>query len=296
VADAGNGTAVRARWRSPRLAPVLAAVPFCVVSAVHVVALATAAGSGAGTGTGTGTGTGSADAIASAITSAEVAGATKPWLMPALALVLVVALARGPHRWRASVAVSAGLALLFSWLGDLSLSVTDGGGFLIGLACFLLAHVGWIAVLVRRPLAEASVARVPGSPRLALGARLRIGGGVGTGAGASRWPAALLLGWWLAFVAILAPHTTVLLGPVALYGLVLGAMCLAALSRGALTGAGGVAFVVSDSILGLNTFLPGFGRPVVDAALIDAVIMVGYLLAQGLLVAGVVRALGRSDD
>jgi uncharacterized membrane protein YhhN len=222
-----------------------AALPFVIVSVLHVVALAV------------GTSAAGADVVGADALSA----ATKPMLMPALALALVVALRR-----RGPVLALAGAALLFSWFGDLSLSVTDGPGFLVGLGCFFVAHLAWIVLFARLgPVA------LPGS---VIRPEARV----------VRWQAVLLAAWWLAFVALLAPHTGALLAPVAFYGLVLGAMAALALGAGRLTGAGGVLFVLSDSLLGLHTFLPGFEFPGVDA-----LIMLSYLAAQALLVLGVVR-------
>ncbi|WP_159605991.1 lysoplasmalogenase [Agromyces humi] len=122
---------------------------------------------------------------------------------------------------------------------------------------FLLAHVAYIALFLRTPA---------GTPRLPA------------------WTACYAV-WYLAFLALLGPHLGALLAPVAAYGLVLGAMAALAGRLGGLIATGGALFVVSDSVLALGRFLPGY-----DFGPHDVVVMSTYLAAQGFIALGVVRA------
>jgi uncharacterized membrane protein YhhN len=191
---------------------------------------------------------------------------SKGLLMPALLFAFLAggaALSRGRAgpRPREAVALVCS-ALVLSWLGDISLSVTDGPGFLVGLGFFLLAHLAWIATFVR----VLGVRRPP--------------------------PASLVyLLWLVVFVVLLAPHTGVLLVPVTLYGAVLATVAALGLGAGRRVAWGSALFLVSDSLLGLHTFYPGF-----SPWQIDAVIMAGYLAGQGLMVLGVLRRLTATDD
>jgi uncharacterized membrane protein YhhN len=198
--------------------------PYVLVGVVHLVALLTNA--------------------------AQLSSFTKPLLMPLLLAGLLFAL----PRWRSEVALLGSLGILFSFLGDTSLMYSGDLGFLLGLGFFLLAHVGYLILFLRR-------------------LRMR------------RLPAfAAVYGvWWLALVAVLAPHTGALLVPVAVYGLVLGAMGASALRCNRLVAVGGILFVASDTLLGLDKFLPGF-----DLWQSDFLIMLSYIAAQGLIALGVV--------
>ena len=92
--------------------------------------------------------------------------------------------------------------------------------------------------------------------------------------------------WYVAFLALLGSHLGALLVPVAVYGAVLAAMAALAGGRGGLIALGGALFVVSDSVLALGRFLPGY-----EFALHDLVVMSTYLAAQGLIAWGVVAGL-----
>lgn len=176
---------------------------------------------------------------------------TKPLLMLSLLAGLLFAL----PRWRTLVALLATLALLFSWAGDVGIASPGELSFLAALGFFLIAHVFYIGLFLRNLRMR----------RLAL------------------W-SLLYLAWWVALVAILAPHIGSLLIPVAIYGLVLGAMGAIALSCNRYIALGGALFVVSDTILGLNKFLPGF-----ELWQVHFLIMLSYLAAQGLIALGIIR-------
>ncbi|WP_173922087.1 lysoplasmalogenase [Agromyces sp. Marseille-P2726] len=179
--------------------------------------------------------------------------ATKALLMPLLALAVVIV----ARPLTATVRVLL-LAIAFSWAGDVALSLPGSAAFVVGLGCFLLAHVGYIAAFLRMSRTR----RLP--PAWTL----------------------VYVAWYAVFLALLGPHTGVLLAPVALYGLVLAAMAAASAWHGPLVAAGGALFVLSDSVLGSGRFLPGYDFP-----LHDLVVMASYLMAQAFIAAGVLRTL-----
>jgi uncharacterized membrane protein YhhN len=177
---------------------------------------------------------------------------TKPLLMPALLLALLLAV---PVR-RGGTVVLAGVGILFGWLGDLSL-MDARPGFVVGLAFFLLGHVAYIVLFWRRM-------------------RLR----------RPRWWSAVFALWYVALLAVLAPHAGGMLVPLALYGLTLAVLGVSASACSPWIAVGAALFVVSDSLLGLDRFLPGFALPQADLA-----IMLSYIAAQGLICWGIVRRL-----
>ena len=179
-----------------------------------------------------------------------LSGPTKVALMPALAVALLLTLPRG----RGAVALWGGLALLFAWGGDILLSAPGGEGFVVGLGLFMLAHAAYL-VLFLRPL------RDRGIPRLAF----------------------LYVPWWAALLVLLAPHLGLLLVPVAVYGLVLGASAAAALGTTRIVAVGALVFLLSDTLLAFKLFYPGF-----HLWQQDAMIMLGYIAGQGLIIAGAV--------
>ncbi|MFF1877597.1 lysoplasmalogenase [Leifsonia sp. NPDC058230] len=183
--------------------------------------------------------------------SEAVSTITKPLLMPALLLALLWAL---PRR-RGEVALLGSLAIVSGWLGDLSL-MDAGIGFLIGLAFFLLGHLAYLVLFWRRM-------RIRRRPQ---------------------WWAAIYLVWWVALIGILAPHAGPLLAPLAVYGLVLGALAVSGSACNRWIAIGSASFLVSDSLLGFDRFLPGFALWQVDF-----LIMLTYLAGQGLMVWGIVR-------
>jgi uncharacterized membrane protein YhhN len=182
---------------------------------------------------------------------------TKALLMPLLALGVVLASRSAGVRTPWLLLLAIGL----SWAGDVALSFP--GLFVVGLCAFLLAHIAYITVFLRMP-----VGRMPGGRRRP-----------------PLWTLVYVL-WFAGFLALLGPHTGGLLVPVAAYGLVLGLMAAFAAARGPVMAAGGALFVVSDTVLGLGRFLPGYGF-----APHDLVVMSTYLAAQLLISLGVLAAL-----
>ena len=186
----------------------------------------------------------------------DAASASKLLLMPALALAVLLT----ARPLRGAVPVLLLVAIGLSWGGDALLNIPGDLGFVVGLASFLLAHVAYVVLFLRLP---------------ARGRRL------------PAWTA-VYAAWYAAFLALLGPHLGALLVPVALYGLVLGVMAALAGGLGGLLAVGGALFVVSDSVLALGRFLPGYAFPPHDL-----VVMSTYLAAQGLIALGVVGVLRR---
>lgn len=180
----------------------------------------------------------------------EAARASKLLLMPALALAVLLT----ARPLRGAVPVLLLVAIAFSWGGDAPLTLSGDLWFVIGLVSFLLAHVAYVALFLRVP------------PR------------------ARRLPAWTLVyaAWYAAFLALLGPHLGILFVPVAAYGLVLGAMAALAGGLGGIVAVGGALFIVSDSVLALGRFLPGY-----EFAAHDLVVMSTYLAAQGFIALGV---------
>lgn len=214
----------------PTVRPLPAFTPYIVVTVVHLMAIAAG--------------------------PPELVAATKPLLMPALLVALVLAL---PVR-RTPVMLWAGLALAFSWLGDVLLQNPGDLGFLIGMGAFGLAHLAYIALY----LGPLPTRRVPW------------------------WGIILAVVWWGSMVASLALWLGALLVPVAIYGLVLGAAAVCALATRPLVAVGAVVFLLSDTLLAFDRFLPGF-----SVLELDLEIMLAYCLGQGLIIAGAVAVARR---
>lgn len=178
--------------------------------------------------------------------------ATKPLLMP---MLLLGFLAAAPMANRLLVGLVIG-GIVFSWLGDVLLQTPGDMGFVVGLGAFLLAHVFYIWAFLK----------------------------LGTGS-IKIWVWAYLI-WYGALLALLVPGLGGLVVPVIVYGAVLGTMAVLSTRVNAVVGWGGLLFLVSDSVLALDRFMPGFALPAADA-----IIMTTYLIGEGLIVYGVVRAL-----
>jgi uncharacterized membrane protein YhhN len=195
--------------------------------------------------------------LAGLFTGAEwLASPTKGLLMPALLLGLLVSI---PAR-RDEVALWGGAGMLLSWAGDLLLSTPGEAGFITGLGSFMLAHIAYL-VLFLGPL------RTKRMPPLAIAYAV----------------------WWAALVIVLAPHLGALLIPVAVYGLVLGASSAAALGTTRVVAIGGLIFLLSDTMLAFKLFWPGFA-----VWQQDFLIMLAYVVGQGLIAVGAVRHARRS--
>lgn len=180
---------------------------------------------------------------------------TQWFLMPLLALVLFVESPAPRGRLVNLVLVALGL----SWLGDTAPDLTSGDpAFLVMIAFFLLAQVTYIVAF--RPFAAHSVLH----RRRAL------------------LPAYVVA--VVALVAVCAPEAGGLLVPVLVYGLCLGTMAVLSTGVNAVTGAGGALFLVSDGLIALDAFGPDLDLPHIDFW-----VMLTYIAAQALIVAGVLR-------
>lgn len=196
----------------------------------------------------------SAVAIAAQLASNDsLFGVLKPVLIPALLLGLALALLTLRQGYRPVTVVLLVVALVLSWVGDVTL-----GDFVIGLGAFLLAQLAYIAlfwVTFRRRLS---------------------------------WWGLLAVPWLVAFVWLLAPGVGALLPAVIVYGAAVGFAAVSATRGNLLTILGGVLFVASDSMLGLRMFTNACQGPIWDAA-----IMATYLAAEALYVFGVLRGAPR---
>lgn len=176
---------------------------------------------------------------------------TKPLLMPLLAAH--VARLEGGDDTRPLVLAGLGL----SGLGDVALLADGERPFVVGLASFLGAHCCYLAALRKR--------RRAGLRQL-------------------RWVVAVYLLAWGGLNLVLLPRAGRLRLPVLVYGTALAAMAVAALDAGEPgVAAGGAAFLVSDTVLALETF--GAAR----LPYADGVVMLTYGAAQALLAGGIVR-------
>ncbi|MFJ9557037.1 lysoplasmalogenase family protein [Nocardiopsis sp. NPDC101807] len=188
---------------------------------------------------------------------------TQALLMPVLAAVLLAEAARPGARLAALAATALGL----SWLGDTAPALASGDtAFLLMVGFFLVAQVVYAVAFA--PLRSDSVLH----RRRAL-----------------LVPYAAAVG---ALTLACAPGAGDLLVPVLLYGLCLGTAAVLATGVHPLAGVGGALFLVSDGLIALRAFVPGFGLPG------DGFwVMLTYTAAQALLVLGVLarlRAPGRS--
>lgn len=187
-----------------------------------------------------------------ALSNDALVGLSKPLLMPALLFGL---LAAAPSVKNALVLI-VGLGIVFSWFGDVLLQWPDSLGFILGLAAFLVAHVMYITAFVKT-----------GSGRLPL------------------WTSIYGL-WYIVLLALLIPVLGSLTAPVIVYGAVLGAAAVLATRVSGVVAWGGALFLVSDSVLAMNKFLPSLEIPFVDF-----LIMATYLAGEGLIVFGLVAVL-----
>jgi uncharacterized membrane protein YhhN len=212
-----------------RLSPFWGFVPYVAACAVHVAALAI---------------------------GSHLAGPTKLWLMPLLALPVLLAASR--IRPRATVVLLLA-ALLFSWLGDSAGALFSADAEIpVMLGFFGLAHLAYIALFAR-------FLRMRPMP----------------------WWALVYAVWWVAMLVVIGPHTGGLFIAVAAYGLVLGGTAAFATRCHPLVTTGAVFFLISDSILACRLFLPDVPDWTSPA------IMATYTVGQGLIVAGALIAVHR---
>ena len=180
---------------------------------------------------------------------------TKPLLMPVLAAH--VAGTAGSRDTKPLILAGLGL----SGIGDVALLEKTDGRLAAGMGAFLSAHVCYLAALSKRR--RGGVGRAP-------------------------WVAGAYGLAWLGLNVVLWPRTGRLRLPVIVYGSALAAMAVAALDTDVpAVAAGGGAFLVSDSILAMNTF---GGASKAGA---DALVMLTYTAAQGLIAVGMATRVDR---
>ena len=177
---------------------------------------------------------------------------TQVFLMPALLLVLAAATGRPRER----IITLAMVALAFSWLGDTAPAFASGDtAFLLLVGFFLVAQV--VYVVAFWPYRAHSVLT------------------------RHRWALLPYVGFVAALVWVCAPHAGGLLVPVLLYGLLLGLMAVLATGLGPWVAAGGALFLVSDALIALRTFAPGWDPPQGGFW-----VMSTYIAAQTLIILG----------
>lgn len=185
---------------------------------------------------------------------------TKPLLMPTLAA-----------RTQAAPEDVRGRALgarAFSWGGDLALMGTSRASFLTGVAMFFGAHVSYVSAF--RTRSSSPVLAAPGRRRfLAAGGLLA----AGMGLAAAREDRALGV-------------------PVAAYGIALAAMVASAAAIDRDQGrdrvlAGAALFLVSDTVLGIRSFL--VGEDASTGSVLEGAVMSTYTAGQWCLGEGLRR-------
>ena len=190
---------------------------------------------------------------------------TQVLLVPALALVLLSASGRPRGRLPGRLLGLALIALVFSWLGDTAPALATGDtAFLLMVGFFLVAQVVYV------------VAFWPYRAESALYRR--------------RWLMAPYVGFVAVLVWLCAPHTGGLLVPVLLYGLILGLMAVLATGLNPWVAAGGALFLVSDALIALRAFAPGFDLPQNGFWVMSTYIAAQTLIVLGLLARDRIRA------
>jgi uncharacterized membrane protein YhhN len=175
---------------------------------------------------------------------------TKPLLIPLLAAYLLLA-----TRGRADRRVLAALALCTA--GDVALLPDGTGWFLAGMACFLAAHLCYIAAFA--PGGAAAPLRRPPLVAVPVGYAL-------LSAAALTW---LWPGLAEAGLAV----------PIAGYAVVLAAMASTAAAHGWRVGAGGALFLLSDLLIAVEIARGPLAGPPIW-------VMLTYTLGQALIVTG----------
>lgn len=198
--------------------------------------------------------------VAQVLPHAELNRFTKPVLMPLL-LFYILEASKGRVTLKTLL---LGLAILFSWLGDVALLYQSNQlYFMIGLGLFLLAQITYIVILKKAAYQEIRFDVLKVLPFAVF---------------------ALIL------FAILIPNAGDLAIPIFIYGIVISIMAGTARLREGLTGQesyrmalyGSLLFVASDSILAINKFY-------LEIPVAGLWIMSTYIAAQVLLVLGILK-------
>lgn len=187
---------------------------------------------------------------------------TKPLLMPILLVYYLMSLPDGKKDWIIPV------SLLFSMGGDVFLMIKNGGEqfFIFGLVSFLIAHILYIVYFYKEIKGKKISLKII--------------------------PFALFV---IGFLVYLVPQllskeeTKMLIGPVAIYATVIGAMAYFASLRPAHPSksfyyvmTGSLLFILSDSCIAINAFV----MPIQHSGLI---IMITYGVAQYYIIRGILE-------
>ncbi|MGY0487362.1 lysoplasmalogenase [Streptomyces sp. WG-D5] len=169
----------------------------------------------------------------------------KPLLMPAL--VAHVVACRGPRLLCA--------ALLLGWCGDVLLLFDQDAAFLAGMGAFAVGHVCYLVLFRRQGTARARGALLGAAYAVALVATV---------------------------VALWPDLPADMRGPVAAYSVLLTCMAFASSRLGAVAGAGGALFLLSDSLIAMGVAdWPALPRP--DFWVMATYVAAQYLIARGVL-------------
>jgi uncharacterized membrane protein YhhN len=192
----------------------------------------------------------------------------KPLIIPALIGYLdsrLLSITKGLSKWILG-------ALLFSLAGDalLMFEEKDSIFFLLGLSCFLLAHIFYIVFFHHVRLKE----KVKGNP----------------------WLLVVVVIYYAALITLLSPYLGDMKIPVLVYGIVISFMFMLAMhmlfiknkAAGKWMMFGALLFVISDSVLAINKFYSSF-----EGA--GIFIMLTYGLAQLFIVEGAARYISSTD-
>lgn len=190
--------------------------------------------------------------IAQLFGARTLADGSQVLLVPALAGVVWSARLLPARAWSTRVYA---VALLLSWLGDSLPRLVDGeNSFIVMVALFLLAQVCFSVtyVLLTRS-----------------------------------WPAVLVMAAYVLVFGTLyllcAPGAGGMLPLVTAYGLLLVTAGALSSTVSLVTGIGGAVFVVSDALIALNRFMPGYAVPQNDFLVMLTYIGAQLLIAYGLL-------------
>lgn len=201
---------------------------------------------------------------------------TKPLLMPLLIAWLVTEVRRA---WSTPLLLLL-VGLVFSWFGDLLLMGSGDVFFAAGIGAFLVTQVCYAI----------GFTRVPGL-NFRRGILIPPRGPVRGLVSQHRLLLVPFVAYLVAMVWVLWPTAGIFRGPFLVYGCVLLAMSICALNlvhrmpvtAALVTFGGAVLFVASDTLIALTAL-----GPVDDTAPIGAIVMLTYIVGQGLISLGLV--------
>ncbi|WP_298298319.1 lysoplasmalogenase [Hydrotalea sp.] len=191
---------------------------------------------------------------------------TKPLLIPILLFFIFL---NARHNLFKHTKTLVFLALIFAWIGDISLMVSGAVLFILGLIAFIIAHIFFIVTFLRMH-----------PPELKHSQEAFIG-------------VAILFCWNYFVLHFIGPNLGVMKWPILIYMLVISTMAVSTVnllgSRSKKNLAisffipGAALFLVSDSVLALKMFL------YTDVSFLGVVVMVSYGYALSLLADGFAR-------